>query len=451
MKTKQFIRALPLLVLTIAVIGVPFLLANLFFASVTIGNIAMANGGLVGGTVTTDKVEAIQPDLNMAEVADKITKMRPSATPIATIFASHATKKSVRSQRTEYYSVDIKPFTDAVRTAYSHAGDGQALANIAVEDIALFDVDDTVMFKGITGSDGKPFVGAIAARDVANRTISIQPLNGPKGTGTMAQKEIVPKSIVVGTKLIRMGVAKSELDAQTSPFSIMPSKDYNFTQNFMAQVEESVFQRLTKTEVAWGFTDYEELNVYDMKARQELSYLFGVRKQFVDAVDNEQKYTCGGLTRYMTKTQEYTAASGLTNNSWVDWTKYFFADNAGSDNRFMFAGDDLIAVISKIDGVQKQLDAKNVEVKWGINFNVIETKFGVLYVKRHPLFGIIGLGGDGVVLDVNNLEEHEFVPLQFTTLDLKKSGQRNANATVLQKVACPVLKYPGTHAYIKAI
>lgn len=449
MKTRQIFRALPLLVLTIAVIGVPFIMANLLFAFMAIGSIAATGGGIIDSTVTTTKVNETQEDLNMAEVSEKITKMRPSATPIATIFSAHAKKRGVKSQRTEYYSVDIKPFVDKMDDVYTHAGDGQALAKIRVANISLFNVDDTVMFKGIEGSDGGQFVGSIAAKDVAARTISIQPLNGPLGSGTMAELEIVPKSIPDDTMIIRMGVAKSELDAQTAPFAIMPDKEFNYTQNFMAQVEESVFQRMTKKEVAWGFTDYEEMNIYDMKARQELSYLFGVRKQFVDAVDNEEKFTCGGLTRFMTKVQNYNKTTGLKNTDWVDWTKYMFADNAGSDTRFLFAGDDLIAQISKIDGITKQLDAKNVEVKWGISFNVVETKFGILYIKRHPLFGMVGLGDDGVVLDVNNLEEHEFMPLQFNTLDLKKSGQRNADATVLQKVAAPILRYPGTHCYIK--
>ena len=298
MKRINIFRALPLLVLTIVVIGVPFLMANLFFAAMAVGSVAnVATGGLIEGTVTTTKVEGAQPDLNMAEVADKITKMRPSTTPLATIFAAHAKKRKISSRRTEYYAVDIKPLTNRVAAAYAHAGDGQALANISVGDISLFDVDDTVMFRGITGPDGGPFVGSIAAKDVAAKTISIQPLNGPMGTGTMVDTEIIPKNIAEDTLITRMGVAKSELDAQTSAFAIMPGKDFNFAQNFMAQVEESVFQRMTKQEVAWGFTDYEEMNIYDMKARQELSYLFGVRKQFIDAVDNEEKHTCGGITR----------------------------------------------------------------------------------------------------------------------------------------------------------
>lgn len=415
--------------------------------------LAMVGGGIVPGSgiATTAAVSALQPELNMDDVSDRVTKMRPAASPIATIFASHAKKRRIESQRTEFYAVDIKPFFDTVRVAYAGTVDGQSLATIAVNDINMFDVDDTVMFRGIAGVDGRDFVGSIAQKNIVARTINVQPLNGPLGSGSMAATEIVPRTIDINTRIVRMGVAKSELDAQTAPFAIIPGKEFNFAQNFMAQVEESVFQRLTKKEVAWGFTDYEEMNIYDMKARQELSYIFGVRKSFIDAVDNEQKFTCGGLTRFMTKTQNYTVSSGITQGAWVDWMQLFFADNAGSDTRFLFAGDGLISAISKIAGVEKQLEAKSVEVKWGINFNVVETKFGILYVKRHPLLAIAGVPNDGLVIDVNNIEEHEFVPLKFTQLDLKSAGLRNSDATVLQKVSCPVLRYPATHAYIRGV
>jgi len=180
----------------------------------------------------------------------------------------------------------------------------------------------------------------------------------------------------------------------------------------------------------------------------EMSYIWGIRAQFVDKEDEERKFTCGGLASFMTKTINYTFSNGITNDIWVDWTQEIFADNAGSDTRFLFAGDDLLATISKIEGVNKQLEAKETEVKWGITFSKVETKFGTLFIKRHPLFGLAGQSKNGIVLDVNHLEEHEYFPLQFTTLELKKSGQRNANATVLQKVSTGVLRYPGTHAMI---
>lgn len=450
MSMKKILKSFPLFLLTLAIVAVPFLLMNLVFFGGALFT-AATGGGFVEGTVTTEQVNEKQPDLNMAEVAEKITKMRPAQTPLNTIFASHAKKKKVGSQRTEYYAVDTKPFKTTVKTAYSNTGDGQDFASVEVNNIDIFDVDDTVMFPDIKGSDDLPFVGSVAAKDNVNGVIKIQPLNGPLGTGSMAEKEIVPQSIPEDSIVVRMGPAKSELDAQHTPYAPMPQKDFNYCQNFMAQVEESIFQRMTNKEVQWDFTDYEEANLYDMKARMELSYIWGVRKQFYDKVDNEMKYTCNGVVRYMEKTLNYTYADGLKLSNWIDWTKQIFEDNSGSDTRFLFAGDELLAAISNIEGVTKQLDASKVDVKWGINFSVVETKFGMLYIHRHPLLGLIGMGKDGLVLDVNNLEEHEFMSFNFTTLELKKSGQRNADATVIQKVSCPVLKYPATHALIKGV
>lgn len=452
MRKMKFLKALPLLALTLVVVAVPMIVANLFFMGGAIGQMMPSGGGVVDGTVTTDKVEDVQPDLNMEEVAKKITKMRPAATPLATIFSEHAKKVKVRSQETKFYAVDIKPFTDTVKTLYDESvGDGQDYAAIEVNDISLWNPDDTVMFVGVEGSDGGDFVGAISEKDNVNSLIKIQPLNGLAGAVTMAGKEIVPKTIAADTVIVRMGPAKSELDAQTFPFAVMPETEFNYTQNFMAQVEESTFQSIQKQEVEWGFSDYEEMNIYDMKAVKELSYLFGFRKAFTDKADGERKFSCHGLTRYMSKEITYDTATGLTNDTWVDWTRTIFADNAGSDTRFLFSGDGLISAISKIEGISKQLEANSVEVKWGINFNKVETKFGVLYIKRHPLMRLAGYTNDGIVLDVNNIEEHEFVPLKFITLDLKKSGQKNAEATVLQHVACPVLRYPDTHAYIRGV
>lgn len=445
MKITKLITGLPLMVLTIAVIAVSFLAMNLLFMGGAAAQLmAPTGGGVVEGTVTTDAVEGSQEDLNMAEVADKITKMQPSSTPLATIFMQYAKKVKVKSQRTEFYAVDIKPFSDKTAAVYVLADVDYAA--ISVADVSIFNVDDTVMFPDIEGGDGQPFVGCISKKDNASSAIHIQAMNGVTGADTETPNCI--PGIVTDSIAVRMGPAKSELDAQTAPFAVMPEKDFNYTQNFMAQVEESVFQRAHKQEVNWDFTDYEEMNIYDMKARMEMSYIWGIRAQFVDKEDEERKFTCGGLASFMTKTINYTFSTGITNDIWVDWTQEIFADNAGSDTRFLFAGDDLLATISKIEGVNKQLEAKETEVKWGITFSKVETKFGTLFIKRHPLFGLAGQSKNGIVLDVNHLEEHEYFPLQFTTLELKKSGQRNANATVLQKVSTGVLRYPGTHAMI---
>lgn len=57
-------------------------------------------------------------------------------------------------------------------------------------------------------------------------------------------------------------------------------------------------------------------------------------------------------------------------------------------------------------------------------------------------------GEAGIVLDMNNIEKHVLKAMQTRTLDLIKSGQRMANAYVVDEAFCLVLRYPETHALI---
>lgn len=456
MRNKTFLKHFSLFMLTCMVIGVALLSATavvlIFAGGTSLGMAELAGGGSVEGTVTTDKTSTTSPDLLLDVIDQKIVKMRPAATPLDTIMRQIRKVKDVHSLKSEYYAVDIKPFKDTVATGYNtSAGEGEAYATIEVSNIKIWNVDDNALFPTIVGSDGKPFVGHVSKKDNATSTVSIMPLNGPNGTGTMSDKEIVPKVIPLNTPVIRMANAKSELDAQTAPFAVLPGKDFNYMQNFMAQVEESTFQKIHEKEVNWEFSDYEEMNLYDLRARMEYAYLFGVRKMFTDVEDDEVKRTCGGLTRYMIKDLQYNISNNLSNSIFVNWTKQIFADNAGSDEKIGFLGDNLIEKISVIPDIVKQLEAKKTEVKWGITFSVIETNFGKLLLKRHPLLGIGSMGDNGIVLDVQNIEKHVFKRMSNTTLELKKSGQRNADAVVLQEVSCPILRYPATHSLITGI
>jgi len=444
MKKKfSILKALPLFLLTLAVVGIAAFGLPALFAVMYVGSAGAAVGVVVEGTVTTEKVDTASPGLNKNYISKKITEMRPASVPIDTIMRSVARTVPVRSMKTEYYAVDIKPLKDVTTLIYTNPGAAKTAA-VKVGNISLWNVDDTVLIPNTVGGNGKPLVGCVTSRDIATQTITIQALNGT-GAGT----DVVP-NIPLSSIVVRMAPAKSELDLQTSPFAVIPEKEYNYCQNAIAQVEESTFQKIQDQEVDWDFSDYESLNIYDMRARKEISALAGVRRKFVDANDNEVKYTMGGFNQYITKGLTWSIATGVRDADFVNWTKKLFQDNSGSDSRFAFIGDDLMESMSLITTIQKQMDSKNTDVKWGITFNVIETNFGKLYVKRHPLFRMMGWDKNGMILDVNNLEHHVHTNLKTTEIDLIKSGQRNANAKVLQEVDCYVMRYPDTHAFISA-
>lgn len=414
------------------------------------GAILATTGTMVtGDAVSTDTVQDTPPSSTFLQstISQKITEMKPARTPLDTIMRSAVQKKKVDSFKTEFYAVDVRPFTDTVATQYTKPSTGVELAELIVTNIDIWSQDDTAMCVGVSGSDSLDLVIFVADVDVTNSILKIQALNG-----TAEGSNIVVPTIAAATVLVRMGNAKAEKDAQTSPYAMIPEKEYNYCQIFMAQVEESTYQAMHAKEVQWSFSDYEALNIYDMKTTGELSSLFGYRRYFTDKLGRDAKYTCGGITRNIDNTLNYGTGGSdrtVTNDTLIGWCKDAFTGNSGSDTRILFAGPALTQYISMID-FTKQLGGGQTEMKWGIEWKIISTNFGKLLWKMHPLFGLIGWDEKGVIIDVNNLEKHEFLPLNTREVDLKGSGQKNVNAKVLEEASCPILRYGDTHRLITA-
>ena len=437
------ITAVAMVVMVAVLMLAPAMLPWLFGS----GAVMATTGTIINDAVDTENTTDAASELLMSEVSQKITEMKPARTPLDTITRSASVKKKINAFKTDYYAVDVRPFSDTTAAAYVKPVPGVELAEITVTNIDVWSQDDTALAVGITGSDGLDLVLYVADIDVANSKIKVQALNG-----TVEGALIVVPSIANTTTLVRMGVAKAEKDAQTTPYAMIPEKEYNYCQIFMAQVEESTYMQIHKKEVNWSFSDYEALNIYDMKTTIELSYLFGFRKHFTDKLGRDEKYACGGITGNITEVLEYGTGGAdrtVTNDTLIDWCADAFTGNSGSETRIMFAGAALTSYISKIDHT-KNLTGNQTEIKWGIEWKVISTNFGRILWKLHPLFAQIGWTEKGVLIDVNNLEKHEFVPMSTRELNLKESGQRNVKARVIEETSCPVLRYPDTHRLIRA-
>jgi len=446
------------------ILGVTFICALIFIFNglLAIGSgiaYATVTGAVVDGTaVSVEKVKA-GSTIDRDYVSKKITEMRPAATPLDTILRSIENQVSVSSFKTEFYAVSSRELIDTVNTAYTYAGDGVTSYDLIVNNVTAWTDDDTCVFPGLVGAtvgsgtgDGKDLVCFVVSRNVSANTIKIQPINSQFGTGANAAKVVLPAAgIAINQTIVRMGTCKNELDAQTAAYGIVPVKAYNYLQIFMAQAEEGTFQRLHEKEVDFSFSDYEAQNIYDMRARMEYSFLFGVRGLFYDVTNNKQRYMTGGITRSITTALEYGVGSGdrtIDNPTVINWTKSIFTGNSGSDRRIMFMGNAFAAYMMGADTVQRQIDAKKTERVYGITFNLVETNFGQLLCKHHNLLDIAGWGEKAIVIDLNYLEKHTWKPMAIRELDLLSSGTRNVKATVIEETTGPVLRYPSVHGII---
>lgn len=443
------------------------ILVDSFIGSVA--GIGFATQVIAGGPVTEQGVRDLVTDLDMEDISDTVTEMNPARTPLDTILRKVRKAEKIESMIKKFYSVGSEPLTDTVTTGYTYAsGDGITVRNFPVANKGIWAVDDTVLVRNVTvlktmvvGVIGTPanektidmmfYVDSIDSNGI-NLTPIPHADFSIKGSGANATKYVMP-NIATSTVLYRMGVAKNELAIQHDPFALLPEPEYNYCQYFIAQVEESTFQKLTKKEVGWGFSDYERQNIYAMKAKMEMSFLNGVKSIMPNTVKNDKRYTTEGITRRIANTLTYdisdgNTASGITNDKLHQWLETVFTGNSGSQERILFGGSTLIRKLQTITSVEKQLGSMQTKLKWGVEVNEFINNFGKVYFYHHPLLSLTGWKDNGILLDMEHVRKHEFVPMKVTTLDLKTSGQRNADARVIAEASCLTLQYPDCHALI---
>lgn len=437
--------------------------------------IITAFAGIAGTPMNTFSSDTNAPELNREDISTSVTQMLPSRTPVDTIMRNLKRSQRAISQKIGYYQASYKPICDQLDSTAS--GDGKtsnapASASAGTEELNFIFVkilnsdmwrnNDTLLMRdlqlsgikgdainGSTGSHKEDVMFYVAEK---NETIlKLIPIGGLKGKvgGAFVNKFIVPH-FTASTTLIRMGQAKSELDITTAPFAIYPILSWQYCQNFMAQIEESTFQKLTQKEASWGFSNFEAVNIMSMKMEMELSMLFGSEGEYVTG--NNRTYFTRGITRDIDNVLEYGTGAGnltITKDNYNTWLKEVFDGNNGSTNRVLFAGSGLIKSLSLVDEFQRSITSVEKDAVLGVDVRKINTYFGTLDVVLAPLFREAGWENNGLILDLEHVTKHEFVPMSVTNLDLKSSGTRNADARVIQEVSCLTLRHPDCHAIIK--
>jgi hypothetical protein len=420
---------------------------------------AYAQEGSGVTTVGNETTGALKDFLDN-DISQEITKMRPASTPLDTILRKTGKIIPVKSWETEWYTSDVRGVQDRVKTAISATTATTPTAfTMYVDAPYIWSVDDNILVaatktngdaSNVTGYGGNLLVVHVVDKDASAGWLKVIPVN------PLTEYDL--PAIPQYTLLTRIGNSKSETDAQTSPYATFPAKSSNYCQIHMAQVEESVYMNLHKRDgdIKWDLMEYQMQSLYDLRRSMELTSLFGVKGKHYDPVGGDWKYFSDGLYNLAAgaNTLEYLwdiseASHNIDNDLFLSWTKTLFTGNSGSDTRFLFAGSDLIQYLGGVPNIQKQIEAKNVEVVYGIKFNRIETPFGVLLIKHHSLLDYAYHQKDGIILDMNNVEKHILKPMDSRELEFIKTGQKNSNAYVVDEAFCLVLRYPDTHAIVK--
>lgn len=411
------------------------------------------NGGkhVVGGPLTTDIVRSASNFL-LDEIDQRITKIRPMATPIDQISRLAGAKPS-GSMVVDYYSVDTKPTTATLTNEHTEPAEGSAKpastqATLQVDKPEMFSISETILVKGVKGYDEtgtKVTENADLMLYVISKTsstITAMAVNGKK----IDKIEGCVPNIPAGTTFIRMGRAATELDVQTEQFESLPVKNNNYCQIFKCQIEQSSLEKIANKEINWNFSDQEEAAIYDMRLGMEKNFLFGIKRTVYDPNKHEDVRFTGGIWAQAGKDFQYTPST-FTQNTLIQMMKEAFTGNAGSKHKLLIGGSELIERINTLETTKVVNAGENV-VKWGIDFSEIRSKFGTLYVLMSEVFDECGMASNGMIIDPDYIQKYSHIPFSSEALNLKQAGVRNTDAIVLTEASCLTLRYPNAHMRI---
>lgn len=405
----------------------------------------------IAGTVTTEKTHEAANDMGddiiEKDWSKEITVIRPSELPMDTALRMIGDA----STDSEEVAFGQSAMGDGSYTLNNNVSQNSAGTTISLkmtpEKFKTALVSQLAQYKD---SDlGKWVQLLFVARDPSTNTVQAVVIGGAGASGDQTGAN----GILTTDPINFMGVAKNALDAQTEPLQHLPSLGSNYCQIHMAQVEQGMYDQMQRKTVDWGLVDYKSDALYKFRLGCELTSLIGIKSRTTDPISGKEVLTSDGLEHHVGWNMFYVPGEtenngGLGRGLFVDIGEAVMTNVNGSDERFLFATPKLISEITKIDMVQRQIDAKGTVVKYGFKVIEIETGHGIINLKEHRGLRSGGRDAEGCLVDLNRIRRRTFDKMHWREVELLKSGQSKTNAWVLEERFCCEFRVSDAHAWI---
>jgi hypothetical protein len=412
---------------------------------VVLGSVATATQVITGQTPTTGSVGVASPTLLRDAVLKKIVQTHPSSFPLDTLLSYMPVQKTDAWRYTAYDTPYLlyRGTLGAKRAAIT-SGTNTTPFTLTPSNLGHIRKWSCLFFPTIKGSattDGLPLAAYVVSIARGASTMDVITLNATGTGGAIAE-------IPADTPYIIGPIAAYELDMQVEPQVPVPQEYYNYNQLFMCQMEVGDFEEAHLKEVGWSWDDIQDHTIMDFRVRRTISYYYGYAKKFVDSVANVEKYSTGGIYRQVTR-KFATISAPWSDTDFIDFSKYVFIGAKGSRKKVVFAGDEMIANMSKAPFIQKQLQAANTEVAFGLTFSKIRTNFGDLLVHYEPLFTEMAIANQALVLDPEFIVRTNFNGTSYDKIDAKKAGAKRAKIESIAEASSVLLRNRDTHVWVE--
>ena len=406
---------------------------------------ASVEHGFHGALETTD-LRSLRPEMIDDPVDQNLVKIRPSVSPLDTILR-YAGSKPTNNFEYEWYSIGTRAVDDKTSGAatITSSADVQSVQGVitVAGNINKFDVTDTILFPTINGGDGEMLVGYVVEKDVKNRQL----------TFTISEEQMIAggdgktiREIPAETVIYSLGRAAGELDVKTPAISYIPKPSRGYCQIFMAQIAQSTYEKMMDKKVKFDVNEIEEQALYEYRVRMEGSFLFGKKGKVYNPHTNTYVYMTDGITRQIKKRETIDTSKG--DAELIRVMKEIFTKNSGAKERVLLAGADFVEKMSTFSTVQKQLEAGNTEVVWGITWKKIESNFGSLLLVHHELLDQYGWADKAIVLDPQYLKKWQISNFERKEYDGKELAIMNGNFTVFREVCGVAVYNPDAHCIL---
>ena len=403
---------------------------------------------VIAGTVSTQTTQEaaseMGEDIVMSDVERKVTNLRPDIAPLDSM---------IRQMD------KVKTNSFEVKWGESNFGDGYVQTLSAVSqnnpDATLtiplspatykFAVDSSVFL--YKDADIGKYVGLyVIAKNSTTQEIICRVIGGA-GAGD----QIGASGIAASTDLYFNGIAKNELDAQTEAFQKMPELYFNYCQIQMCQIEQGFYDQKQKKELDWSLIEFKSDAMYKFRYGCETTALMGIKSKTTDK-EGQDVYTAGGLENYVGWHLKYVPdaagnAGGLDMNKFIEIGEAVFTNVAGSDSRVFFMSPQLMTAFLKNIAFRKMVEQAKTEIVYGIRCKQIETGHGLLNIRSHKGLGL-SRRGQGAIVDLSRIRQRPFNPLGWRDVELAKSGQKLADAWVLEERSSFEFRAATTHAWV---
>lgn len=402
--------------------------------------------GFHGALETTD-IRSLRPEMIDDPVDQNLVKIRPSVSPLDTILR-YAGSKPTNNFEYEWYSIGTRAVDDKTSGAatITSSADVQAVQGVitVAGNINKFDVTDTILFPEINGGDGEMLVGYVVEKDVKNKQLTFTVTEEQMTAG--GDGKTIP-AIGDGKIIYSLGRAAGELDVKTPAISYIPKPSRGYCQIFMAEIAQSTYEKMMDKKVKFDVNEIEEQALYEYRVRMEGSFLFGKKGKVYNPHTNTYVYMTDGITRQIKKRETIDTSKG--DAELIRVMKEIFTKNSGAKERVLLAGADFVEKMSTFSTVQKQLEAGNTEVVWGITWKKIESNFGSLLLVHHELLDQYGWSDKAIVLDPQYLKKWQISNFERKEYDGKELAIMNGNFTVFREVCGVAVYNPDAHCILE--